>query len=127
MLEFKKANGEEIWEELLLEDTGGTSIYHEYEFVQLQWALFSSIAIHKGLDPHIGTSLPASTGLPQGGGISPTLSVQVLDPIFRKNDAIMYADDGIIFGKPVLESPDYEAAGIVFHPEKSQYVKKNGQ
>jgi len=125
--EFIEANGEKIWHELLLEDTGGTSVHHEYEFVQLQWALFESIAIHKGLDPHIGTTLPASTGLPQGGGISPTLSVQVLEPIFRKNDAIMYADDGVIFGKPVLESPDYEAAGIEFHPEKSQYVKKDGQ
>jgi hypothetical protein len=82
--------------------------------------------VSKGLDPHVGTTLPASTGLPQGGGISPTLSVQVLEPLFRKNDAIMYADDGIIFGEPVLSSPEYEMAGIQFNPEKSGYVKRDG-
>lgn len=66
------------------------------------------------------------TGLPQGGGISPCLSVQVLKPIFDNNDAIMYADDGIIFHEPVLENPAYRAAGIHFNYEKSGYIKKNG-
>lgn len=38
------------------------------------------------------------SGLPQGGGISPVLSVQVLDVIFKHNPTtVMYADDGIIF------------------------------
>lgn len=123
--EFIEANGSELWEQLVKEDTGGFDIYHEFEFIQLQWALFSSLNVHKGLDPHIGTTLPNSSGLPQGGGISPTLSVQVLAPLFKRNDAIMYADDGVIFGDPQLESQEYIEAGIVFHPDKSRYVKKD--
>lgn len=37
----------------------------------------------------------------------------------------MYADDGVIFGDPQLESQEYIEAGIVFHPDKSRYVKKD--
>lgn len=59
-------------------------------------------------------------GLPQGGGISPTLSVQVLKPLFKENDAIMYADDGLIFGKkPKFGTNEMKEAGITLNEEKS--------
>lgn len=68
------------------------------------------------------------TGLPQGGGISPVLSVQVLDEIFKHNPTtVMYADDGIIFDWPILESPNYSENGIEFNLEKSGWVKKMGE
>lgn len=70
-------------------------------------------------------------GLPQGGSISPTLSVQALDPIFylNSNKTVMYADDGLFFGSknPVLKAEEYDRAGIVFHPEKGGWVKQNGR
>lgn len=127
--EFIKANGAELWKQLVMEDTGGFSLYHEYEMVQLQAALFASF-------PETPTSeLVGETGfhsvtesLPQGGSISPTLSVQVLKWIFEyEASPTMYADDGIIFGKPKLDHPKYKAAGIVFHSAKSGWVKQAGR
>jgi hypothetical protein len=124
--EFIKMNGMKLWQELVREDTGGFDIYHEYEFIQLQHAMFASIAESANINTTAGTTMPSSTGLPQGGGISPSLSVQVLKPLFKNNDAVMYADDGLIFGKPRLEHPEYQLAGIQFHPEKSGYIKQDG-
>jgi len=119
--EFIQANGEQIWHELLLEDTGGTDVYHEYEFVQLQWALLSSFKPHQSVSGLLKE-------LPQGGGISPTLSVQVLEPLFREEeDVVMYADDGLIFGKPKFKHPDYKLAGIKLNKEKSGWIKRKGK
>lgn len=119
---FIAANGKELWQSLVKEDTGGISIYHEYEFIQLQWALLESYSKKS----HEAGSIPMNRSLPQGGGISPLLSVQVLRPLFDNNDTIMYADDGIIFGKPRLKSSQYSSYGIEFNKEKSGYVKKEG-
>lgn len=117
--EYINANGIEHWEMLVRGDTGGCSIHHEYEFVKLQAAILSSI---QPVQFHSVTK-----GLPQGGGISPTLSVQALDELFRLNPtAVMYADDGIIFDEPNLTSNTLKISGITIHPEKSGYVKRNG-
>lgn len=67
-------------------------------------------------------------GLPQGGGISPVLSVQVLDRVFRDNpEAIMYADDGVIFDYPDFTGLDYPMNGIFINLEKSGWVKREGE
>jgi hypothetical protein len=117
---FIKDNGIELWRELVTQDTGGWSLHHEYEMVQLQWALLSSF---KGNQ----TFHSVLQGLPQGGGISPTLSVQNLYPLFRdEENVVMYADDGIIFGHPKFNSPEYQEAGIILNEKKSSWVKKDG-
>jgi len=117
--EFIKANGKELWHTLVKEDTGGTTVYHEYEFIQLQHALLSSF---KPDQPFSGLL----TNLPQGGGISPTLTVQVLKPLFEnEEDVVMYADDGIVFGRPKFNCPAYESAGIKLNEKKSGWVKKD--
>lgn len=96
-----------------MEDVQGTTVYHEFEFVQLQAALFASF---KPEQTFHGTL----QGLPQGGGISPTLSVQVLNRMIKEQNAIMYADDGLLFNeKPNLEKPEYKAVGIEVNQEKS--------
>lgn len=119
--EFIEANGEQIWKELVTEDTGGYDIYHEFEMIQLQHALFSSFKENQ-------TFHGTLQELPQGGGISPILSVLVLKPLFKANPStIMYADDGVIFDKPVTHGPGYIEAGIEFSLEKSSWVKRDGK
>lgn len=69
----------------------------------------------------------APTGLPQGGGISPILSVQTLKELFRLNPTLlMYADDGLVFDTPVLETPELKKRGIMPNWDKSGWVKKDG-
>lgn len=96
-----------------MEDVQGTTVYHEFEFVQLQAALFASF---KPEQTFHGTL----QGLPQGGGISPSLSVQVLNKMIKEKDAIMYADDGLLFGDdPNLDKPEYKQVGIEVNHDKS--------
>jgi len=119
--EFIEMNGIELWHQLLIEDTGGVTVYHEWEFVQLQAALFASF---KDDQQFHGTF----QGLPQGGGISPTLSVQVLNKFIEENDAVMYADDGLFFKEPNREAfSKYASTGIKQNEEKSGWVKKAGK
>lgn len=93
------------------------------EFEGLRMEMHAHREANKSFEVFAGSP----TGLPQGGGISPVLSVQVLDVIFKHNPTtVMYADDGIIFDWPVLKSPFYAAAGIEFNLEKSGWVKRNG-
>lgn len=88
-------------------------MYHEFEFVQLQAALFASFKPEQEFHS-------VFEGLPQGGGISPTLSVQVLNRLLEKKDALMYADDGLIFeADPSIEDEEFQRVGIRINKEKS--------
>jgi len=70
-------------------------------------------------------------GLPQGLPTSPFMTIMALDKYLikkSKHKMIMYADDGIFYGKgncpPVEELlKDNQEAGIVFNREKSKLVK----
>lgn len=82
------------------------------------------------------------TGFPQGAPISPILSLLALEPTILSMGVpiVMYADDGIIYGKGVRQlvgdqpkvteklMKDWRltAAGISLNEEKSGWVRKNG-
>lgn len=73
--------------------------------------------------------IPKFIGVPLGAPTSPALSTLVLwDTIFRDHKALMYADDGLVYGEGLVEPEQniYREYGIVFHKGKSGFVKKDG-
>lgn len=78
-------------------------------------------------------------GVPQGAPTSPLLATQVLgDVIFAKWKAVMYADDGIIYGDKTSPNPAHFSlesvlemntgdSGVEIHPAKSGWIKRNGE
>lgn len=75
----------------------------------------------------------ALKGLPQGANTSPILTELVLDNWIRqmekKNEgtSVFYADDGIFMSNKPIEIEDNEMRGIFVHPDKSGYVKYDGE
>jgi len=70
---------------------------------------------------------PSRVGVPQGGALSPFLSLLALEKtIFKSAPAVMYADDGLFYGdNPYLDidrlddSDDYLLHGITFNKKKT--------
>lgn len=71
-------------------------------------------------------------GVPQGAPTSPVLASLALhgSVLDRGVETIMYADDGLYYGEinqPLITpNSNLVTANIAFHPEKSQWIKKNG-
>jgi len=71
-------------------------------------------------------------GVPQGSPLSPILSIFMLEKCLMTNpNVIMYADDGIVFGKGLDLSPAADKAMdslcISLNRKKSKLVKENGK
>jgi len=110
--------------------------YRINEFEHMMKAL-----IHKGkYDEVVNHPRPLSymyrvRGVPQGAPTSPTLSLLGLhDSILDRPgiNTIMYADDGLYYGdlsNTPLITPNsgIVSANIRFHPDKSEWIKKDGK
>jgi len=67
------------------------------------------------------------TGVPQGAPTSPFLSILILKKFLTQQQSVSYADDPIFFGEEEFKIYDYPDEGIKIHPEKSGWVKRNGE
>jgi hypothetical protein len=78
----------------------------------------------------------ASRGVPQGGPISPLISLLCLDDLFGKEkfDTLMYADDGLFYSNNPecvgiidewVKDKSYMESGVRFAPKKSYWIRKN--
>ncbi len=104
----------------------------------------SNALLKQRLEP-MGSAISAGEeserkGVPQGAPTSPLLATMVLkDSIMNAWNSVMYADDGLIYGKkatagaaplPVtldaLLKRDMGDSGVQVHPEKSSWVRKDG-
>lgn len=78
-------------------------------------------------------------GVPQGCNMSPTLAALALETKIENSEykasLVMYADDGIIYGDDEREVKELikffeeqaQMIGTSIHPEKSKWIKMNGQ
>lgn len=92
--------------------------------------------VNPNQDLNVDTSHRSNRGLPQGLPTSPILTILALEEMLIKRSnfsVLMYADDGIFYGKG--EAPELEKLlpkipekhGIVFSPEKSKWAKLPGE
>jgi hypothetical protein len=169
MFEFIKINGSELLIELMSEDLGYSKemikanwIEVMMEYYQVQAALFESFASEKkpadipsedirpasGEAPFNVNNLDSSKGLPQGGSLSPILSIFAFEYSLMRNhfekifngwgidfDIVAYADDFIVLWnnpevkaeKLFSQNESLESMGIEFSKEKSGPIKINGE
>lgn len=66
------------------------------------------------------------TGVPQGAPTSPFLSILTLKNFLSQQRSVSYADDPVFFGDKDFHIRDSPDEGIVIHPEKSGWVKRDG-
>lgn len=73
-------------------------------------------------------------GVPQGGSISPFVSLLILEEYLIKpikemgHGIVMYADDGLVFSEEEINLDDLPLkAGITFKPEKCRHIKRKGE
>lgn len=66
-------------------------------------------------------------GVPQGAPTSPFLSILILNKFLSQQESISYADDPVFFGDTSFKIYDSPHEGITIHPEKSGWVKREGQ
>lgn len=87
------------------------------------------------VEEEVGIESQSIKGLPQGLPTSPYLTILALETYLvrtSKEKIIMYADDGLFFGKgpAPLESDllrDNPEMGIIFNREKSRWVKRENK
>lgn len=96
------------------------------KYVEVQWALLSSFGI--------GSFYTMLCGVPQGAPTSPFLSILALNWAILKDKFIRdvrYADDGVRMtnGRPIepKETEEMKKLNIKYAPEKSGWVKKEGE
>lgn len=65
-------------------------------------------------------------GFPQGAATSPICSISILVPFLSQVPSISYADDPIFYSDEDFTIQDDPKSGIVLHPEKSSWVKRDG-
>lgn len=71
--------------------------------------------------------------LPQGANTSPILTELVMDKWIRRiqkkiqGTSVFYADDGLFMSNKPIKVTGDEKRGIKIHPEKSGYVKYDGE
>lgn len=98
------------------------TIYDDFEYIQLQWAIMSSVTGREHF-------YEKYKGVPQGLPTSPLLaSLALIDTVIVPGKTIQYADDGIWYdvdGPQVKQN--WESAGIELNTDKSGWVKKDGR
>lgn len=113
--EFVLANGQELADQLMLEDGCSTP----EEWVQLQWALLDSFKPAK-VEGHL-------EGTPQGASISPILSMTLLKDFLSQEDSTSYVDDAFFSSNSPFEIKDDPTKGIFLNQHKSGWVKYKGK
>ena len=73
------------------------------------------------------TGLGVSFGVPQGAPTSPLLSIMSLRHFLQQVPSVSYADDPIFYSDEDFKIRGMKKYGIVIHPEKSGWVKKEGK
>jgi hypothetical protein len=72
------------------------------------------------------TVKPQFNGVPQGSNTGPLLSLIALIDFLKQQPSVSYADDGVFYGDEPFEILDRPEWGVNLHPEKSGWVKKDG-
>jgi len=73
------------------------------------------------------TGLGVSFGVPQGAPTSPLLSITSLRHFLLQVPSVSYADDPIFYNNEDFKIRGMKKYGIVIHPGKSGWVKREGQ
>lgn len=97
-----------------------------YKIVETQWALLSSYksTSTEPFEDHFN-------GVPQGTPLSPILSILALVPTLQEQrQTVMYADDGVIYGKDLPNDPfpeEVKPANITVNQNKSGWIRRKGK
>jgi len=67
------------------------------------------------------------TGLPQGAPTSPLLSISILDKFLTQKPSVAYADDQVFFDDSDFTLKEEVYKGIMIHPDKSHWIKREGK
>jgi len=66
-------------------------------------------------------------GVPQGSNLGPLLALLPMREFLCQMSSVSYADDGLFYSDEPFEIYDMPQLGIVLHPEKSGWVKSDGE
>lgn len=88
--------------------------------------LINPFEVTRLYSPKKSVHRPDLDGVPQGSNTGPLLSMVAIKDFLSQENSISYADDGLFYSEKPFTIKDLPDQGINLHPEKSGWVKIEG-